>query len=108
MVALARRLTYRSKNMNDLPARSPFTAPAANAALAAVALTSVSAVVEFRLIQKFTNHRPLGAATLAVLVVFTFFALFAVTSRLRVNATVARAALGLAAVLLVAMLFVAG
>lgn len=94
--------------MNDLPDRSPFTAPAVNAALVAVALTSVSAVVLFRLVQQFTNHRPLGAATLAVFVVFTFFALFAVSSRLRVNATLARAALGLAAMLLVVMTFVAG
>lgn len=94
--------------MNELPDRSPFTAPAANAALVAVALTSVSAVVLFRLIEKFTNHRPLGATTLAVLVVFTFFALFAVSSRMRVNATLARATLALAAVLLVVMTFVAG
>lgn len=80
--------------------------PVLNAALFATALTSVGAFFAFGAIHKFTHHRPLGAATLAVCVVALFFCLFALSARLRVSAVVARAALGVAALLAVALTFV--
>jgi hypothetical protein len=77
-----------------------------NAALFATALTSVATFFLFGAIHKFTHHRPLGAATLAVMVVAVFFGCFAVSARLRVSATVARAALALATLTVVALTFV--
>jgi hypothetical protein len=80
--------------------------PVLSAALFATALTSVVTFFLFRLIHEFTHHRPLGAATLAVMVVTAFFGLFAVGARLRVSPTVARAALGVALVTIAALAFV--
>lgn len=80
--------------------------PALNAALFATALTSISSYFLFGLIYKFTHHRPLGAATLAVMVVGAFFAWFALSARLRVGPTLARAAFGVAFLVAVTLTFV--
>lgn len=91
---------------NQADSGSLSSSRALDAALFATALTSLAAFFLFGLIHRFTHHRPLGAATLAVTIVLVFFAFFAVSARLRVSPTVARAALGVATVALAALAFV--
>lgn len=75
-------------------------------ALFAVAVTSIATYYLFGLIHKFTHHRPLGAATLAVLVLGVFFGSWIVAARLGVNKTAARAALGVALLHVIARAFI--
>lgn len=79
--------------------------PWSSTTLAASALTSVVAFALFGLIKQATNHRPLGAATLAVLVGVMFVALLIIARRLRVNDTWGR---GLALVAASGWLLAAG
>jgi len=93
--------------MNE-PATSPplSQSPVLNAALFATALTSIAAFLLFGLIHRFTHHRPLGAATLSVMIVCVFFAFFAVSARLRIGSTLARVALGVAGLAILTFAFV--
>ena len=86
--------------MNDNAAEPFWKTRAFNAALFAAALTSVVAAFLFSMIQRFTHHRPLGAATLTVLTVIAFFGLFASSARFGVGPMVARVAVLVAAMLL--------
>lgn len=93
--------------MNESAAPDSRTqSPLLNAALFATALTSVATFVLFGMIHRFTHHRPLGAATLSVMIVGVFFAFFAASARLHIGRTVARAALGVAALAIVVFTFV--
>lgn len=76
----------------------PLKSPVLEATLFATALTSVATFFLFGVIHKFTHHRPLGAATLAVMVAAVFLGALALSARLRVGTNVARGALGLALV----------
>lgn len=75
-------------------------------ALFAVAVTSIATYYLFGLIHKFTHHRPLGAATLAVMVLGVFFGAWLVAARLGVNKTGSRVALGLALLHVLARAFI--
>lgn len=74
-----------------------------DAALFAASGTSLVACFLFDAIQKYTHHRPLGAATLAILTVLVFLGLLVSSARFRVGPRIARASLVVAAVLLVAL-----
>lgn len=86
--------------MSDAAAPPFWKTRAFNAALFAASLTSVVAAFLFSMIQRFTHHRPLGAATLTVLTVIAFFALSASSARFGVGPLVARLAVLVAATLL--------
>lgn len=91
--------------MNDLT--TPHESPTAmRAALFAVAVTSIATYYLFGLIHKFTHHRPLGAATLAVMVLGVFFGSWLLAARLGVNKTAARVALGVALLHVVTRAFI--
>jgi hypothetical protein len=76
--------------MSDSSEKPFWQAPPLQAGLFAASITSVVSVFLYGAIHKFTNHRPLGAATLAVLVLFMFFALFILSARFRVKSLPAR------------------